>query len=403
MRRRITKRVVDSLKPGEREYIVWDTDLPGFGARVRPSGKIGYLLKYRVGGGRTGTPRKPKIGTHGPITADEARTIAKTWLAEVAKGGDPGGDRMARREAPTVSAFADQYLEGHVADHNKASTARELKRLVERHIRPRLGTMKMVDVARKDVMELHRALRKTPRQANQALAVLSKMMNLAEAGGDRPDGSNPCRHVKRYRETGRERFLSAAELMSLGKALNETEADGAAEAVTAIKLLALTGCRVGEILGLSWGDVDLERGVIELADAKAGPRSVMLGAPAEALLKGLKRRSGWVVESAPGKPLAYFRLSRAWLNIREKARLGTARLHDLRHGYATAAGGLGLNAFIIRDLLGHRTLSQTGKYVEADTDPLRAAADRVAGRIAAAMEGKEAEVVDMPKRGRKKA
>ena len=77
--------------------------------------------------------------------------------------------------------------------------------------------------------------------------------------------------------------------------------------------------------------------------------------------------------------------------------MSDARLHDLRHGFGTVAGGLGLNAFMIRDLLGQKTLSMTSRYVERDIDPLRTAADAVSGRIAAAMRGESAEVVELSK------
>lgn len=396
---RLTKRLIDSLKPRDRDYVVWDSDVKGFGARVRPSGRITYVLKYRVGGGRSGVARKPAIGAHGSITADQARAIARGWLAEVARGGDPGGQRKERRRAPTMAEVADRYLAEHVAEHNKPSTAREFKRLVQTRIKPAIGSLRVGDVSRQDVMNLHHAMRSTPRQVNQTLSVLSKMFGLCEAWGLRPDGSNPCRRVQRFRERKRERFLSTEELARLGAELAEAEATGTElpGAVAAIKLLAMTGCRTGEIVGLKWTRVDMERGVIDLADAKAGARPVGLGAAALAVLAGLERNSEWVIEAARGEPLAYQALARAWRRIRKRAGLGDARLHDLRHGFGTVAGGLGLNAFIIRDLLGHKTLAMSGRYVERDIDPLRTAADAVSGRIAAAMKGESAEVVELPR------
>jgi integrase len=227
------------------------------------------------------------------------------------------------------------------------------------------------------------------------------MMMLAEKWGERSINSNPCLHVDRFDETERSHVLSVAQLKELGETLTEAEAapDAPSAAIEAIRFLALSGCRVGEVLGLTWDCVDLEAGTIDLTDAKAGPRLVALGAPACAILARLKYKTekGSVFQIARGKPLAYHRLSRAWLGIRKAAGLGDTRIHDLRHGYGTAAGGLGLNAFIIRDLLGHKTLAMTGKYVAADVNPLREAADRVSGQIAGAMEGREAEVVELSK------
>ena len=396
---RLTKKRIDALKSREQEYTVWDGELPGFGARVRPSGRITYVLKYRVGGGRTGTARKPAIGAHGAITAHEARKIAKDWLAQVARGGDPGGARKEGRSAKSVAEVADKYLFEHMEEHNKPSTAKEVRRLVEKRIKPALGTKRITDLSRGDVARFHHGMRASPRQANHALAVLSKMLSLCETWGLRPDRSNPCRHIKRFPEVERSRFLSPDELARLGAALTEAETTGQEPpgAITAIKLLAVTGCRSGEIVGLRWNHVDLDRAVINLPDAKAGARLVVLGAHALALLAGLKRESERVIEVEAGRPLTYSALARTWQRIRKKAGLDDIRLHDLRHGYGTAAGGLGLNAFLVRDLLGHKTLAMSGRYVERGTDPLRAAADSVAGKISRAMEGKEAEVVELSK------
>lgn len=141
------------------------------------------------------------------------------------------------------------------------------------------------------------------------------------------------------------------------------------------------------MLGLRWEHVDLEAGVLRLPDAKAGARMVALGSPATALLAELPHESDYVVHSAFSslRPLSGSALEEAWDNIRTSAKIPDARLHDLRHTVGTYGGQAGLNAFVIRDLLGHKTLAMTGRYVERDTNPMRAAADQVAGRIAAAM------------------
>ena len=147
-------------------------------------------------------------------------------------------------------------------DHCKASTAYEYGRSVSFFIEPRIGKRKVRDIKRSDIAELHHALRETPYQANRTLGVLSKMFSLAEMWGWRPDGSNPCLHIKRYKEEKRERFLSAEEFARLGKVLDETLRDGSEtrSAVVAIRLLMLTGCRLSEIQKLKWEHVELEAG-----------------------------------------------------------------------------------------------------------------------------------------------
>ncbi len=137
-----------------------------------------------------------------------------------------------------------------------------------------------------------------------------------------------------------------------------------------------------------WEHVDLDAGVLRLPDAKAGARPVPLGAPAIALLIAQPRSGELVVGGrTAGTRLTLAALEAAWKKVRTKAGLRNARLHDLRHTVGTFAGQAGLNAFTVRDILGHKTLAMTDRYVSRDTDPLRRAADAVAGRVATALAG----------------
>src|SRR6516162_361719 len=159
-----------------------------------------------------------------------------------------------------------------------AVTAKEYRRLLENVILPTRGKRKVADVTRADVARLHHARRGTPIEATRALALLSTLFNWTERVGERPDGSNPCRHVERFPERPRERFLSADELARLGEALAAWK--GSPYPVAAIKLLVFTGARLGEILGLEWERVDKERGEARLSDSKTGAKTVHLPAPA---------------------------------------------------------------------------------------------------------------------------
>ena len=322
----------------------------------------------------------------------------------VATGVDPAAERETYRKAPTVAQLCDRYVAQHVAEHNKPSTEKEFRRLVEKRIKPALGRLKAVDVTRQHVIKLHRGMRATPRQANQTLAVLSKLFNLAEFWGARPDGSNPCRHIKRYAEGRRERFLSEDELSWLGTAL--ADAEGAATerpgVINAIRLLALTGCRLGEILGLRWNDVDFGTGALYIRDAKAGGRVQTIGAPALALLDDMPRAGEWVVFSTSAdRPLPVSTIENAWARLRKRAGLSDVRIHDLRHTVGTYAAQAGANAFLVRDKLGHKTLSMTGRYVGRDAAPLRVLSDKVERRIAAALAGDPGEIVPFDMRRNK--
>ena len=397
---KLSQSVVTRTKPAKSDVFVWDSKLPGFGLRVKPSGVRSFIIQYRNAGGRS---RRYTIGRHGVLTPEEARTEAKQLLGQIAKGADPASGRSSARKAPTMGELADRYLREHAEPHKKPSSVAEDRRLIEARVKPKLGAMKVGDVARADIAKLHHALRATPYEANRTLALLSKMFSLAELWGLRADGTNPCRHVKRYRESKRERFLSADELGRIGKALTEAERSRSESegVIAAIRLLALTGCRLSEILVLRWDHVDLEKSALRLPDAKAGARIVPLGAAARALLAKLPKHGIYVAagDDLDG-PLSVWVVEKAWGRLRTAAKLADVRLHDFRHTVGTYGGQAGFNAFVVRDLLGHKTLAMTGRYVERDIHPLRTAADAVSGRIAAAMQGNVANVAKLERRKR---
>jgi integrase len=390
--KRLTKRTVDALKPGE---LAWDAGVAGFGVRCQRRAKV-FILKTRV----RGRARWFTIGAYGsPWTVETARRKVRRILGDIADGADPAAVRDSTKGAPVVADLAARYLAEHVDVHNRPRTARTVRQIVEGHLIPALGRQRVADITRTDVVEFHHDMRQTPRHANHVISVLSKMMHLAEAWGWRSDGSNPCRLVKRYTERKRERFLTELELRRLGVAvvdlLKETKLlPGAA---IAIRLAALTGCRMSEILTLQWTDVALEAGTLKIREAKAGGRVHPIGASATALLTQLDRSGPWVVwGSDPKHQMSQSTLEHAWQRVRERANLNDIRFHDLRHTVGTYAGQAGANAFLVRDTLGHKTLAMTGRYVSRDEHPLRQLADRVSGRIAAALDGsRDASVVSL--------
>ena len=238
--------------------------------RVRKSGRKNYVLQTRV----DGKLRWFTIGQHGRVTVDEARAAALEILAATKKGIDPR-DADAKREAePVMAELGRRFLEEYVPVHCKPSTQGEYRRSVTIFIDPAIGEMRISAVQRKDIAKLHHDMRDKPYQANRTLGVLSKMFSLAEVWGLRPDGSNPCRHVKRYKESNRERFLSPEETERLGEVLREAESE-MPSAVAAFRLLLLTGCRLSEIQFLRWEYVKDD--CIELPDAKTGGGSSRSG------------------------------------------------------------------------------------------------------------------------------
>lgn len=422
--KKLTKRVVDALKPGAREYFVWDAELKGFGVRVKPTGRKAWLIQYRTEGGRT-----RRLTLKEPLTAAKARARAKIELGRVACGADPSAERKeARRRkriGETLAELAESWLEhaGQAEEleteddlgirakkrrrhgHKTERGRREAARIVRRHIIPKLGRLSVADVTLEQVEAFHRDLGSTPIEANRALGRLSAIMSFAERTGLRPVGSNPCRHVDRYEETKRRRYLSAAELQRLGQTLAICEEEGpeSPAVVTAIRLLALTGARMSEILTLRWEWVDWKSRLLRLPVSKTGEKDIALG---PAALEVLQTARSHAEEDNPyvipgGKKGHHLvDLERPWRRIRERAALADVRLHDLRHTYASVAVSGGYSIPIVADLLGHREMRTTERYSHLADSPVKEAAKRVSDEIAAALAGThEGEVVPID-RGR---
>jgi integrase len=388
---KLTKTIVEGLTPESAPYFVWDDQVIGFGVRVMPSGARTYQVQYR----KAGRTRRSSIGRHGVITAEQARTRARELLGLVAMGRNPVEELSQDRKQPTVAMLCDRFLAEHVSEHCKPSTLRNYQQIIAHFIKPALGPIKVNAVARKDIADLHQALADRRYQANRTLAVLSKMFNLAEVWGLRSDGSNPCRHVKKYREKGRNRFLTQAELTRLGRTLVQTEVEGdeTRHVVAAFRLLILTGCRLGEIQRLRW-DYITEFG-IELPDSKTGARRIPLPPEARAVLAELPRTVGnpFVIEGKlPGTHITD--LERPWRRIREKAGLDGVRIHDLRHTYASHAVCSGMPIQMVGRLLGHTQLQTTLRYAHLADEPVRRAAAENASVLSAALglQGKTGQV-----------
>lgn len=220
---RITKRIVDNLRPRAKEYAIWDSKLPGVGVRVRPSGAMSYVVVYRAGPGRGAPVRRFTIANVGKCTPEAARTRAKAILGEVAHGQDPAGQKATERGTLTVAALADRFMAEHVEQKRKPSTAAFYRHLLEKAIKPELGAIKADKVTRGQVARLHGKLKATPFQANRILAVIGSMYAFAGRGGIVPEGMNPARRIEQFREHRRERFLTSVELERLGSAIREAE------------------------------------------------------------------------------------------------------------------------------------------------------------------------------------
>jgi len=399
MGQRITDKLVKALEaPTKGNRITYDTDLKGFGVRVTAKGTKAFVFNYRAK--TTGRERRKTIGEYGPWSVAAAREEAKDLKRRVDRGEDPMGDQHALRTAPTVADLAERFTEGHIA-RKRPSTQRDYLRQLEKDILPRIGRIKVADVTRADVERCHHEMSKrAPIQANRALAVTSAMFTFAIKLGWLE--TNPCRHIERNAEEGRERFLSQAEIVNLGEALNEYPNQDTADC---LRFIMLTGCRRGEAMNARWQDIDLEAGIWVKPSAhtkQKKPHRVPLGAAARELLS--KRRAtvpehiDWVF---PGRdhdaePLKQIRA--CWDVTVKRAGLEGVRIHDLRHTYASILASAGVSLPMVGALLGHTQPKTTSRYAHLYDDPLRAATDRVGEMITAG--NKEAEVVPMRRKAK---
>jgi len=430
MPKKLTKALLDRLvvtQAGNRT-LLFDSELAGFGVRVTPGART-FFVQYRAGTGRSAPKRRLSLGQYGALTLEQARSLAKGVLADVAKGHDPAATRSASKDAPTVSAFGVDYL-AEVRSRRKETTAREYGRLWSKHIVPAMGSRRLADVQPADVARLHRAMRSTPYNANRTLAVLGSFFGYAERQGVRPRHSNPAHEIEPYKEQSRERFLTPAEVARLGESLNRAETKGLPVpdvlrkqkhglssarrakitgrkrgpykrrkepvqvhpsnpfAVAAIRFLLLTGWREQEALKLRWIDLNLDRGTATLPDTKSGRSQRVIGAPARLLLSDLPRVEGspFVFPGASAvRPLAT--LTRVWFAARHAAKLDDVRLHDLRHSFASVSASSGGSLLLIGKLLGHHDPSTTAKYAHLLDDPIREAADTASNTLSSWLAG----------------
>ena len=408
---RLTKRVVDTAEPRAARYTIFDDELKGFGLRVFPSGTKSWVIEYRPdSGGRRTAKRRWTLGNAGTLTPDEARRAARTKLAKVRLGEDPMSDKVDSRKAATIAEIARAFLDDHARAKRKPRTAEHYRDILERIVLPDLGTMKAEVVTRSDVARLHLKWKRTHVQANRMLGVVSGLYSFAGRRGLIQEGINPARGVEKYPENRRERFLTVDELARIGTAIRAAETIGIAwdvdetrptakhipknnrrtiigpHVAAALRLLIFTGARLREILHLRWEYVDFDRGLLLLPDSKTGRKTIILNAPALAILSELPRVGAYVIAGEnPDAPRAD--LKRPWEVVARHAGLDGVRLHDLRHTYASIGAGSGLGLPIIGKLLGHAETRTTERYAHLDADPLRKAANAIGSTLAAAVLG----------------
>ncbi len=345
----LTARLARDSKANGKDIILFDKSLPGFGLRIHPSGR-------------------------------------KVWIVQARRraGGNPADDIRREKQAPTFGEFTEEYLR-RSDPHWKPSGRETVRVYLKARILPAFGRMPLDLIGPEDVAEWFDAASKDkPGAANRALEILRAMMFRAEEWGLRERDTNPCLGIAMNPRKQVARFLDTDELARLGRALGHHEARWP-EAVAAIRLLALTGCRRSEVLDLRWRDIGKD--ALNLQDSKTGPRAVPLGEAAQGhvvAFPGPRDPDAFLFPShAHGKGCESMR--NCWGAVCDHARLGRFRLHDLRHTAASQAVMAGENLPLVGKLLGHKRHRTTAGYAHLADEHLVEAAERVGSLVAEAM------------------
>lgn len=411
----ITKTDVEGLQPNS---IIWDSgrgSVAGFGARRQRAVQV-FIVKYSL----RGRARWVSIGKFGsPWTVETARLEAKRILGLVSTGIDPAKERdelKVAAEPLKVSELCDQYMlaaeAGAVLTRfnrpKKPSTIETDKGRIARHIKPLLGEMAVVDVDPRVVKRLIHDItigktKADTKTKKRGRAVVTGGASTAARTADMLSGImtwavdegliqiNPVHRVRRFRAQPKQRFLSEKELAQLGAVLRLGKDEDGNEfhpyAVKIVELLALTGCRLGEISGLRWQEFDADQKCLRLADTKTGQSIRAIGSHAVRILKECDIHAGkpWVFPASRGEN-SYHGMNHVSVRLFKAAKLDNVTCHTLRHTYASYASDLGYSDGTIGGLLGHKGRGVTSRYVHRPDNALIAAAEEVCVHINALME-----------------
>jgi integrase len=394
MSMRLTDKAVKELpKPESGNRTTYDAEVKGFGIRITAAGARSFVLNYRTTAGRE---RRYTIGAFPDWRTSAAREEARRLKQRIRSGHDPLAELEAERTAPTVADMCRRYREEHLPKL-RPSTQRDYERALGR-IEKALGRAKVADVTFDAIDRLHRAISKqSANEANRLTAVASRMFNLAVRRGWRAD--NPARGVERNDEVKRERYLSSDELARLTVALADHRDQ---QAANILRLLLLTGARRGEVQAARWDQFDLTAGIWTKPSSHTKQKKihrVPLSDAAALLLRDLRGQAAPGAEFVfPGRAGGHrVEIKGNWAAICKAASISGARVHDLRHSYASVLASAGLSLPVIGALLGHTQPQTTARYAHLLDDPLRAATERASAIIT----GKpSAEVVPIRKEAR---
>lgn len=378
---KFTKGYIDSLKPKDKPYEVWDTDLKGLGVMVHPSNRKTYYFVYRY---KSLKKERLKVGVHGNITCEIAREIIRGWSGDLVRGINPK-DHNKRQEIDIKQSmlfvdFWQIFTDKYIAQHHRPSTVKGNKSRIKNNILPFFGAKKIADIERQDILAFKDSFPYVQGNCTKCLILLSTAFDQAELWGYRDQNSNPCKGIKKQGDKKMERFLTAAELKKLEEILTSQSSSGTSPySLAAIWMLIFTGCRSGEIFTLQWKDVHLEDGYLYLKDSKVGVRTIPLNDKAKQILISLQKQAGnsyVFCGRSPGTCLQG--VKRAWQKVRALAGIPDIRIHDLRHSFASFALKEGVDLYTVSKLLGHKNIATTTRYAHLELEHLKQATNKVA-------------------------
>ena len=360
----------------ETEYCIWDTELAGFGLRVRPSGNYFWFVRVR----HRSKHRRISLGRTDELDAAVARAQARRILAEVALDGLP--KRAVVKATPTLSDFVETYWDD-LSRVWKPSTIKRNRNAWRLSIEPEFGAMRVADIMPADIHRWRDGCSGEGETSfNRAVPVLASLMKYAEALRMRRKGSNPCRGMPRFKRPKMERYLTPAEYRRLGAALREAESEHPIP-VAMVRLLMFTGARLGEIRFLRWGMVKPPR--LVLPDSKTGPKVIWLNSQALEVLAGFERGEDDALVFVNSRGKHPVNIEPWWYNLRRRCAMPDLRVHDLRHSFASTAIMDNVPLATIGKLLGHVLPETTAKYAHLSDDVIGDAAERISGSLAQAI------------------
>lgn len=410
---KITKRAVDAAEGREKDYVLWDDELPGFGLRVFASGKRSYVIQYRLGG----RSRRFTIGLHGVWTPERARQEAKALLGRVAQGEDPAEEKQLDHKAITVKELCDLYLAdlkaglilGKGDRLKKPSTVVTDTGRIQRHIIPLLGTRRVKDLGKADIAKALKDIMagktrcsvKTKKlrgkaivrggagTATRTIGLFGGILTYAVESGI--IDVNPAHGVRRPKDNVRDRRLTEAEYRMLGDILREAAENEKYEmSVEIIRQIALTGFRRTEMIKLQWVEADTESSCLRLIDSKEGTSIRPIGLPVIEFLEARRHENvGTYVFPGQGEDNAFGSFPNHWEQIFEGTALSDVTPHVLRHSFASIANDLGFTEVTIAALVGHSKGSVTSNYIHTLDTALIMAADTISGYIQGLLDGIE--------------